>query len=888
MATNPSGALLGMGLSMLAGRFLDKKKSLLETTKPTPLSTRGAWIPRGHGGVFPVGPRLCAVGNRSVIRESAEGGKGLLSSPKQDVMLEDGWDVLAVGPVVGLQGIEVGGKFIFKGPITPLSHPSGTEIDLGKEGSFRIYWGEETQSPDALVTELTTIASGWPFLCYVIWTGRRLGPSGVWADRRYHLEVRPSGNHLDHTEPWIDATVALDGPTESIGSNSLADADPDVGYLVVEAGHVSRYLSGQPVNLLSWGPADGDYTVLRSEVSLIPHPSGPDVDGVDTFTKEGRVYLTTGTLGATGNGTVQTYTVQPDDGANIAHAIADMLFEPAPQGLGRSKNRYDMDSLNDVAIDTSALNLRSNLISEDGKEVGKVLITAMQDHAMLLPNDPKTGLCSFTLLRKPTALDFAFTEDDYHGLPQITPMLWFKKIDRLVFSFPDRERNFDSMPLEIFDDGQAARADLYKARSVNMETVTHFESAAQLAEIRKPEELSQRANFDVQLTGGARDLKPGMVGTIFDFDEAVRVISVTPVPLNEVVTVTMVPDYWGVDIEALEIQNGGGIPVFSLPAVDIHSDIVEIPEQLLGGFPNTQQIMVLRIRANSSISGASIHLSRDNSTYTYWGEDTVYQTGGTLIDSLFANGERISDTGPTYTQQGPDAAIIKDFTGDDTSWTLGKQLAVIVSNAGAEICYLKKSTVIGGDVRRLDGLIRARYGTRALDHPAGARVYIVDPTVFTAPDDSLLAQNVELFMKAQAKTNAGQVELDETLPVGRLLRGAGQAAGMPSYVDGSGGSYESGDDVVVTWGLQTGPVSAGAGLQGAGDAVPALAAPGQVEVSLDGTGYLEVIDATSTSHTISSAELVAALGSHTDATVKIRHIANGLLSEFAQTLVEAV
>ena len=130
--------------------------------------------------------------------------------------------------------------------------------------------------------------------------------------------------------------------------------------------------------------------------------------------------------------------------------------------------------------------------------------------------------------------------------------------------------------------------------------------------------------------------------------------------------------------------------------------------------------------------------------------------------------------------------------------------------------------------------------------------------------------------------------LDSVVPVGRVLKGKGQAPLQPSFVEGNSGSYESGDDIEVTWGLLTGPVSAGAGLQEAGDAVPALDAPGQVEVSLVGTSYVEVIPATSLSHTISSADLLSALGSHASATVRVRHIANGLISENRQKLVEAV
>lgn len=36
-------------------------------------------------------------------------------------------------------------EVIFEGPITPLSHPSGTAVDLGERGMFEVYWGEIDQ-----------------------------------------------------------------------------------------------------------------------------------------------------------------------------------------------------------------------------------------------------------------------------------------------------------------------------------------------------------------------------------------------------------------------------------------------------------------------------------------------------------------------------------------------------------------------------------------------------------------------------------------------------------------------------------------------------------------------------------------------------------------------
>ncbi len=44
-----------------------------------------------------------------------------------------------------LYSIEEDDEVIFEGPITPLSHPSGTEVNLGDRGTFAIFWGEVDQ-----------------------------------------------------------------------------------------------------------------------------------------------------------------------------------------------------------------------------------------------------------------------------------------------------------------------------------------------------------------------------------------------------------------------------------------------------------------------------------------------------------------------------------------------------------------------------------------------------------------------------------------------------------------------------------------------------------------------------------------------------------------------
>ena len=336
--------VLSVGLSYLAGRMLAKRiKSPIEDDKPTTLTSRGSYI-SWFVGIRNVGPMFAWAGinTREKRKEKAcggGGGKGL-SAPKTDVWYESAWHQLAVGPCYALHQITQADAVIFNGPITSESHPSGSTIDLGKEGSFSIFWGEIDQPVNTYLgqSDAVGITSRWPHCCYVVWNKKRLGSSPQWPVLNYLLERRPTSPNLSASVGWYDPTKVLDGQIATVVGN-LSNNNPDIGYIEVLGDLTQEFDPGRPVRLTGNSLGNGDYIVLRTTV---------DESGGQTKT---RVFLTTGTLGSDSNGTMQAYSFATDDGANIAHIVDEMLFAEYPLGLQMDPDGpepWDLTSLEDL------------------------------------------------------------------------------------------------------------------------------------------------------------------------------------------------------------------------------------------------------------------------------------------------------------------------------------------------------------------------------------------------------------------------------------------------------------------------------------------------------------------------------------------------------------
>lgn len=894
--------VIAVGLSLLAGRLLaPKNDSPIKDDKPTTLTTRGSFIP-WFVGVRRVGPVFCFVGGREIRKEKIKGaGKGG-DDPEADIFYEEGWHVLGIGPVTCLHRIIQSGKTIFTGPITNESHPSGSTIDLGKEGSFTIFWGEAGQPINTFLgnANRVTVSSRWPHTCYIVWNKKRLSTSPTWPILDYVLERRPSQSIITGSSGWYASNNTLSGNALSL-FGFLANADEDVGYLEF-TGDLSPTLKPKTtVAMVGNGLPDDDYEVLRVE-TLLFDTGDLTAGGNPIFETHSRVFLKDGTAGADGAGTMEPYDLDETSGANVAHVIAELLFAPFPQGLAIDPDhiveKWDLPSLEELGTEAQTNLWRTSVIGQSGETAEALLAAMLQDHGTMLPIDTATGNLLFKRVREPSGTLPNLTDAIYaNRQPEIEVVQGEQPVDRLIFSFNDRTKEFGDMTITVDEDGQASFMEHQRARTVPIVSTVNFATAASLAELRKAEELAPGAEFRIDAGREARDFIPGDQITASGFVDVLLVVSVEIDPLSERVSLKVLPDFYGVPLSTFVTKEGNPIPTVQAPEQELQAVWVEVPEHLLGSFPQTLSILTPHIRAHNLMTFASVWLSRDDITYLLTINDTFVQTGGTLDDALLADGPTYTALGPEYSELGPDnAALTQDLSSDLTNWGLGRQVVIIVSSAGVEICFAQKATITGGSTRRLDGFLRARYHTRKLAHPVGAKVFISDKDSVTAIADILLEPTKDLSVKLQSGSTAGQVNLSAVPPWTEPIRGEGQVPIKPDYVYcrapfRNTAAFQTGDNIDIAWAISTAAsTGTGAGYQSSGVAISDPVIPGTVQIELLTTG--DTVQSTVSvqadggdQFTITNAALVAAFTSEPSAfKVRVTHIANGQSSPVSDSL----
>lgn len=875
-------AVLMFGVSYLAGQLLkDKDQDLLKRDQPTTLATRGSftawWV-----GSRDVAPVFCAVGQRELRTEDAPcTGKGNLLTPQTDVLYENGWHVLGPGPMHQLDHIIEDGKQIWKGPITPESHPSGSVLQVDSGQAFAIYWGEYDQPVDPLLsTTLVGIASRWPGLAHIVWQKKRMNAGPRWPLLEYGCQREPSATAtalLPGVTPWYPETATLDGPVLPV-NGAVASASQDVGYLEVVNNRRRLFPPGREIELAGTGLADGTYEVLRTERAFVitaTTPGGYPVEEVRT-----RIFLVGGTAGATGAGTVQAYTFEDDADANAAAMLAEALFAPAPLGMGfdpvNDFETWDLTELIALGVEADTQGWRSSVFAQQGELADGVIGTILQDHSCGLKLDSSTGDLAFVRIREPVGVLPNITPDMYEeGPPEIESNQGEKPANKLIFEFPNRKRRFTPDTIEIDEDGEAQFAAHKNARKVDITSSSHFPTVSELAEFRAAEELSNGGEYRLRANRQARLLQPGDAITGDEFLEVLMVTGVKLDPLSEVAELSIIPHVLAQERSGYVHTEGGGDIAVQDPEPDFRFAWLEVPERLAQG---QQSVLTMRIRAHALMLTASSHLSRDNVTYTLTANGTAVAAGGFTTQALGVNSEALLVNGPEFTAEGPDITNVLDLSADPTNFRAGRQLAVFVTpDRETEICFLEKVTAIGGSTWRLDGLLRARYCSRRLQLPAGALVFIFTDTTFQAYQSALIEPDVDLYLKSQPASGSGSVELSSIPAYGERLYGKGlrpielEAAYAAAPFMGSP-AYRAGDDVTVRWSYSTAQtLTTGAGYQVSGAAVPPDVPDGafEAQVLTPADALVASFAVTSPEVTIPTATLAAAPISNGDFKVRI-------------------
>ncbi len=890
---------IGVGLAALSGYLLQKRqKNLTKADKPTTLASRGSFV-QVVLGPRRVGPIFGWAGNRRSAKEKVGGGKGgVFSSPKQTVYYEAGWHKLCVGPAFCLRRIYQHGKVIFEGPITSDTHPSGSTFDLGKEGKFRIFWGERTQPINTFLGSPNNgpplgISSRWPGLCYIEWNDKRLGAQPTWPLLDYVVEARPtySESILPSTLAYIPPGKTLAPPARVVtavqngvewnGSNGNV-----AGAYIIQESLAQLFPAKHDIAVVGvTGIPDGDYDILGAEV--FQFQIGVNQFGQPIFENRTRVFPEGGLTGATASGSITPYVNSPDDGINPAHLVAEILFAPAPIGNSLDESEWDFDSLDQLGILAQTEGLACSYVAADGEQVDAAVGAILQDLGCMLPLDPETGLLRFVPVRKPTGTIKEIREDNQDVLPEIEVIHSEPQSDRMVFLFPDRENNYNDMPVQVDEDGNASYGQFHRAKQIQIVSTVNYDTAAKIAERRSQEEIAVYAGIEDVATGrDARSVIPGESLILNDYPDVLLVTSVQPKMLEPDTAIAGMPNHYGVPITQFQPpkgNTGGGL----LPASpDLEVGIIEFPEHADPAIG--QGIFVARIRAHVQISSADFYFSPDNTSYTFIDDTDLHQAGGDLIDPLPADGPGYLAQGPTFTILGPDINIIDAITPlTDTDWRLGRLICALISSTGVELCFVRTITMVAAGTYRLDDVIRGRYDTEILEHSAGAQVFLFEQSAIELLTDILLQPNSPLYVKVPTESSAGAIPLSASLPVATVLEGKGVRPMRPAEVRVLEPSlqvpiYNTGGNIKVAWMYRsTVTAKTGAGQQPAGTVIAAPSPiEGVFEIELDNgstTGTIQV--GAVTEYEITNAEIVGIFGGQpTTMTIRVRNTEGGLKS----------
>jgi hypothetical protein len=878
-------AAVTIALSYLAQRLLAPKppKAPLDDSRTEP-SERGTLLGLlvGH---FRIGPVIGFVGGRYTVEEKTEGGGGKGGGgddPTQTVYYERGWHLLNCGEGRSLRRIYQNGKAIWQGELTPDTYPSGTSVDLGTEGSFTIYWGELAQPINTDLASYIGVSSRWPTTFYIWWDHKRLGTSAVWPSLEYEITAAPSGTGAVTGDEFfvLDESGYTDiafstytrVSTDDDGTETVYDRSYSWNQLRVTSESAMADLEvGMDLNIKD----ELDAVIFRAEVTEISRTGGYTYIYFNSPLPLTNFNTTTTTSGWFSSSDLLNSDAFTDQGASPAITIEQFLFQPRPWGAGLDSDLFDssLQTIQDLMVSEgtpSTTLLRSGRSWKDG------LASIMQDMGIMFVFNTTTGLYGFRALRDEdsvTEISEAYYDGD--GLVESYAYAVLAS-DSRVFSYKDSARNFATSTLPATDDAQAQYGADPNVKTVALETVTSYKPASRIA-ARRDSELS----IDGAITLKCSHLFNAEVGTsltLADQSQIYRLVSIETNPDEAYRSLGLVEDAY-ITGSDYTISTPQGLNPSNRASVvpDISVKIIEVSRFTN---PDTNGYHILRIRDTQLSKAAVIYDSADNASYTKNGE-TISGTGGVLTEAMGVTGGNIVETGPIVELFGDDIDKILDLSSSEEEWRSGMQLCFI----GAEVFYLRNISVTGTDpiTFRLEGLIRARFGTNIQAHAVDNIVHIVLKSNLDIFNQSWILDGQDVYVKALPYNDTSITAIENVEAVTLLpYTGGGYRPLTPENLNTTNNAYAwvSGDDAELRWDYKNANAATGAGFS-LSDEPSELAPPeGYFKITiLDGTTIVREETSTTSTFTYTQAMMTTDFGSEpTTFNVEVVEVLNGLTS----------
>jgi len=605
-------------LSLMAGMLLrkDQKEPTLNDDKATTSSTRGSMIPILKGKKR-IGAIIGWVGDRVITKEkSGSGGKkGGSKTTKVTIYNESAIHFLCVGPAYSLTKIWVNGEVIWEGEVTRDTNPDKAVIDLGKEGTFHLYWGTLTQDiPSELGVSYIENTDYQQQISYhdILYFFTFGGGLPAFEEARARVLER--------------AAVASD--------YNISSAWRGVCYGV----WIKRRLGYSPI----WSSIDYEITVKPTE-TLIP--------GIDDW--------------MTANG----------EGYNPASLLREILFSASPRGMQLPTGHFDLDSLASVGVAVDAEGTPCHLMLQNGESWKASVAALMQDFGILKGRNPSTGLIEFSLIRESSE---SFPDIPYglleFGEPETITSHYVNSCERTVYTFTDMDRNFKETTVVWGSEGILDDSESPKDAKVQMATIGDWNTALIVSERRSQEDSGRGSAQKFKASREALLMYPGQRFRIEGTVPLYILTSVIMKPDEGYAELASIQDIYGLNSRLPDTIGAGG---FDLDVAEPDPAIAFLETNRYQS-PDTLAAYLFRVRDSKVISEASILLSLDSVTYDDLGANSMISLGGTLNSSMGGDTAlSLQEEGPEVTLVGDDLDEVDNYTGAEAGWRNGYQLCVI-------------------------------------------------------------------------------------------------------------------------------------------------------------------------------------------------------------------
>lgn len=382
--------------------------------------------------------------------------------------------------------------------------------------------------------------------------------------------------------------------------------------------------------------------------------------------------------------------------------------------------------------------------------------------------------------------------------------------DKIVYSFLEAARSFQTSTILISDDGNAKLSGDPNMKKQSIATVTDIRSASVVA-ARMDQGNNTKEGIRLKVSSDLIALEVGSLLTIPTIDGVYRLASKKANPGDSEIDIALTRDIYATENNfSLFETTGISVPLPLVPDVSVVA--VEANRFL---HPNTAGYYLIRARGATHIPFAALYRSIDDVEYSS-SASLRYQTACTIdLELSDTTGGFVSSL--LVTEIGAD---FDDFWAvvnlSDGEWRAGAVCILL----GNEYLFPKSITSLGSGSYTLNDVIRGRLGTAIETHAADSVASLFYRNSTPLVLDDTLTSGDSLYLKTRTYSSVEVMPLEASTPITLAYAGGGYRPLPCENLNTSEDipAWEAGDDIDLRWDYKNASAQAGAGIGLTGEA----------------------------------------------------------------------